>query len=134
VRGHGYLLATISAAGLLNEIDALPYGVTKSAGLSLLEWLSITYADRGLTFSCLCPQGVRTAMLSEDNFLADGALAPEQVADATVRGLAEEHFLILPHPEVAEYVRRRGNDHDRWLRGMRRLRARTAADHQEAPS
>ncbi|MGH7922701.1 MAG: SDR family oxidoreductase [Candidatus Dormibacteraceae bacterium] len=126
-RGRGYLLATISAAALLNEIDSLPYAATKSAGLSLLEWLSITYGDRGIRCSALCPQGVRTAMLNEDNFLAAEALTPEAVAEATIAGLRDERFLILPHPEVAEYFRRRATDYDRWLRGMRRLHARVTA-------
>ncbi|MBO0746237.1 MAG: SDR family oxidoreductase, partial [Candidatus Dormibacteraeota bacterium] len=81
-RGRGYLLGTISAAALLNEIDSAPYAATKSAGLSVLEWLSITYGDSGVRCSALCPQGVRTPMLSEDNFLAEGALTPEEVAEA----------------------------------------------------
>lgn len=123
-RGRGYLLGTISAAGLLNEIDSAPYAATKSAGLSVLEWLSITYGDRGVRCSALCPQGVRTAMLSDDNFLAEGALTAEEVAEAALAGVAAERFLILPHPEVQEYFRRRAGDYDRWLRGMRRLHAR----------
>ena len=44
-----------------------------------------------------------------------------------IRGLEEERFLILPHPEVAEYWRRKADDPDRWLAGMRRLQARVAA-------
>ena len=127
-RGHGYLLATISAAALLNEIDSAPYAATKSAGLSVLEWLSITYGDRGVRCSALCPQGVRTAMLTQDNFLADGALSPEQVAETALAGIAAEHFLILPHPEVREYFRRRADDYDRWLRGMRRLHGRVSGE------
>ncbi len=123
-RGRGYLLATISAAALLNEIDSAPYAATKSAGLSVLEWLSITYGDRGVRCSALCPQGVRTAMLTEDNFLAAGALPAEEVAEAALAGVGAERFLILPHPEVQEYFRRRAGDYDRWLRGMRRLHAR----------
>lgn len=123
-RGNGYLLGTISAAALLNEIDSVPYAATKSAGLSVLEWLSITYGDRGIRCSALCPQGVRTPMLTDGNFLAEGALTPEQVADAALAGIAAERFLILPHPEVEEYFRRRAGDYDRWLRGMRRLHKR----------
>jgi len=130
-RGRGYLLGTISAAALVNEIDSAPYAATKSAGLSVLEWLSITYGDRGVRCSALCPQGVRTAMLTEDNFLAQGALSAEEVADAALAGIADERFLILPHPEVREYFRRRADDYDRWLRGMRRLRGRLAAGAAE---
>jgi NAD(P)-dependent dehydrogenase (short-subunit alcohol dehydrogenase family) len=124
-QGEGYLLGTVSAAGLLNHIAAAPYAVTKAAGLSFLEWLSIAYGDRGIRVSALCPQGVRTAMLGregERSFLSEGALEPEEVAEVVVRGLRDERFLVLPHPEVAEYVTRRATDPDRWLRGMRRLR------------
>jgi NAD(P)-dependent dehydrogenase (short-subunit alcohol dehydrogenase family) len=132
-RGRGYLLGTISAAGLLNHITALPYAVTKSAGLSFFEGLSIAYGDRGIGVSCLCPQGVRTAMLEGDGpqgFLQEGALEPEQVADAVVRGLGEERFLVLPHPEVADYFLRKAGDYDRWLAGMRSLRRRVAEDEE----
>ena len=88
----------------------------------------MTYGDRAIKVSALCPQGVRTDMLRRAayggrTFLLDSALHPDQVADAVVRGLAEERFLILPHPEVAEYFRRKASDYDRWLRGMRKLRA-----------
>lgn len=126
-RGEGYLLQTASAAGLLTEVEAAPYSVTKHATVALAEWLAIEYKDRGIRVSCLCPQGVLTNMLlgpdgSRESFLKAGAILPEQVADAVVQGLAEERFLILPHPEVAEYYRRKAADYDRWLRGMSRLR------------
>jgi NAD(P)-dependent dehydrogenase (short-subunit alcohol dehydrogenase family) len=125
-RGGGYLLQTVSAAGLLSQIGSAPYAVTKHAALALAEWISITYGDRGIGVSVICPQGVRTNMLLRprpggESFLVAGALEPEQVADAAVEGLADERFLILPHPEVAEYFRRKASDYDRWLRGMRRL-------------
>ena len=126
-RGEGYFLGTVSAAGLLNHILAAPYAVTKAAGLSFLEWLSIAHGDDGIGVSALCPQGVRTAMLGMDRerpFLQQGALEPEEVASAVVDALREERFLVLPHPEVAEYFRRKATDYDRWLRGMRRLRER----------
>ncbi len=125
-RGHGYLLNTASAAGLLTMLGAAPYAVTKHAAVGFAEWLSITYGDRGIKVSCLCPQGVRTRMLlgedgTQDSFLLPSALMPEQVADAVVDGLAQERFLILPHPEVATYFQHKGDDYERWLRGMRRL-------------
>lgn len=128
-RGGGYLLGTVSAAGLLNHIFAAPYGVTKAAALSLFEWLAIAHGDEGIRVSCLCPMGVRTDMLAAErnhlgfDFLTANALEPEAVADAVVQGIAAECFLILPHPDVAEYFRRKAGDYDRWLRGMRRLRA-----------
>ena len=127
-RGGGYLLQTVSAAGLLTHIQSATYAVTKHASLAFAEWLSIAYGDRGITVSALCPQGVRTDMLQRAAaggraFLLDTALDPERVADDVVNGLAEERFLILPHPEVAEYFRRKADDYDRWLRRMRRLRA-----------
>jgi NAD(P)-dependent dehydrogenase (short-subunit alcohol dehydrogenase family) len=127
--GGGYLLQTASAAGLLTQIGSAQYSVTKHAAVAFAEWLAVTYGDRGLKVSCLCPQGVRTPMLnaapaSVRGLLGDSALEPEAVADAVVAGLAEERFLILPHPEVAEYFRRKAGDYDRWIRGMRRLQQR----------
>jgi NAD(P)-dependent dehydrogenase (short-subunit alcohol dehydrogenase family) len=131
-RKDGYLLGTVSAAGLLNHVFAAPYGVTKAAALSLFEWLAIAHGDDGIRVSCLCPQGVKTDMLAAErrlghNFLTEGALEPEQVADVVVEGIRNERFLILPHPEVAEYFNRKAQDYDRWLRGMRRLRAKLLA-------
>lgn len=124
-RGGGYLLNTASAAGLLTQIGSAPYSVTKHAAVALAEWLSITYGDRGIKVSCLCPQGVRTPMLGDGGaLLGPGAIEPEDVAAAVVEGLRAEEFLILPHPEVREYFRRKGDDYERWLRGMRRLQAR----------
>ena len=132
-RKEGYLLGTVSAAGLLNHVFAAPYAVTKAAALSFFEWLAIAHGDEGIHVSCLCPQGVKTDMLAAErkqlgiDFLTAGALEPEAVADAVVKGIAEESFLILPHPEVAEYFRRKASDYDRWLRGMRRLRSQLLA-------
>jgi NAD(P)-dependent dehydrogenase (short-subunit alcohol dehydrogenase family) len=128
-RGEGYIVGTVSAAGLLNHFFAAPYGVTKAAALSLFEWLAIVHGDEGIHISCLCPQGVKTDMLAAErsqlgiDFLTAGALEPEAVADAVVDGIAAERFLILPHPEVADYFQRKAGDYDRWLRGMRRLRS-----------
>jgi NAD(P)-dependent dehydrogenase (short-subunit alcohol dehydrogenase family) len=128
-RGEGYLLHTASAAGLLTHVEVAPYAVTKHAAVSYAEWLAITYGDRGIRVSCLCPQGVRTPMLmgasgDRNSFLLQEALAPEDVAACVVKGLEEERFLILPHPEVLDYLRRKTSDYDRWLGGMRKLRAR----------
>ena len=128
-RGEGYLLQTASAAGLLTQVGSAPYSVTKHAAVAFAEWLSITYGDKGIKVSCLCPQGVRTRMLlGEDgkgeNFLVEGSVSPEEVAEAVVAGLAAEKFLILPHAEVAEYFQRKATDYDRWIRGMRRLQAK----------
>lgn len=129
-RGEGYLLNTASAAGLLTQIGSAPYSVTKHAAVSFAEWLSVTYGDRGIRVSCLCPQGVRTNMLSESalsdrrgvgGFLLENALEPSAVAEAVVEGLDAEKFLILPHPEVATFIQHKAGDYDRWLRGMRRL-------------
>jgi len=131
-RKEGYLLGTVSAAGLLNHVFAAPYGVTKAAALSLFEWLAIAHGDDGIRVSCLCPQGVKTDMLAAEKrlgleFLTAGALEPEQVADIVVEGIRNERFLILPHPEVAQYFNRKAQDYDRWLKGMRRLRANIIA-------
>ena len=134
-RGEGYLLQTASAAGLLTQVGSAPYSVTKHAAVAFAEWLSITYGERGIRVSCLCPQGVRTRMLwGEDgkgeNFLVAGSLEPEEVAETVVAGIAKEQFLILPHPEVAEYFRRKATDYDRWIRGMRRLQASALGTNQ----
>jgi NAD(P)-dependent dehydrogenase (short-subunit alcohol dehydrogenase family) len=127
-RGGGYLLQTASAAGLLTQLGSAPYSVTKHAALALAEWLAITYGDQGLKVSVLAPQAVRTAMTAGvvDGGVAgvDGMLEPEAVAEAVVAGLDAESFLILPHPEVLEYFRRKASDYERWLNGMRRLQAR----------
>jgi NAD(P)-dependent dehydrogenase (short-subunit alcohol dehydrogenase family) len=130
-RGGGYLLNTASAAGLLTQIGSAPYSVTKHGAVAFAEWLSITYGDEGLKVSVLCPQAVRTNMTAgtEAGGVAgvDGMLEPEAVADAVIEGLDAERFLILPHPVVADYFRRKADDYDRWLRGMRRLQARYAS-------
>jgi NAD(P)-dependent dehydrogenase (short-subunit alcohol dehydrogenase family) len=128
-RNEGYLLGTVSAAGLLNHVFAAPYGVTKAAALSFFEWLSIVHGEQGIRVSCLCPQGVKTDMLATERRLGldpltNNALEPEAVAEAVLQGVRDEKFLILPHPEVADYFRRKADDYDRWLKGMRRLRAR----------
>lgn len=131
-RGEGYLLNTASAAGLLTNLGAAPYAVTKHAAVALAEWISITHGDEGIKVSCLCPQGVNTPMLmgtldaeaAKAVLATGGVLEPEAVADAVVQGLRDERFLILPHPEVADFVKRKAADEDRWLLGMRRYQAR----------
>jgi NAD(P)-dependent dehydrogenase (short-subunit alcohol dehydrogenase family) len=127
-RGHGYLLNTASAAGLLSQPGDAPYSVTKHAAVALAEWLAITYGGDGIRISCLCPMAVATAMLGlgEGTGAAgaasvQGVLSPEEVADVVVEAVREERFLILPHPQVATYEQRRAADRDRWLAGMRRL-------------
>ena len=134
-RGEGYLLNTSSAAGLLSQVGSAPYSVTKHAAIGFAEWLSITYGERGIKVSALCPQAVRTAMTagSEEGGVAglDGMLEPEQLADTVIETLAEERFLVLPHPEVLTYMRRKTDDYDRWLGGMRRLHERFAEAYKE---
>jgi NAD(P)-dependent dehydrogenase (short-subunit alcohol dehydrogenase family) len=125
-RGEGYLLSTASAAGLLTQLGAIGYATTKHAAVAVAEWIDITYRDRGIRVSCLCPQFVNTPMVSDsldlDKLRAIAQiLEPEEVADRTVEAIEEERFLILPHPEVETYMRNRGADHGRWLAGMRKL-------------
>lgn len=136
-RGSGYLLNTASAAGLLTNLGAAPYSVTKHAAVALAEWLSITHGDAGIKVSCLCPQGVRTNMLfppgdvgadiGADAVRAQGVIEPEDVAEAVVEGLRAERFLILPHPEVLDYFQFKAGDYDKWLAGMRKLQSRHVA-------
>ena len=123
-RGGGYLLNTASAAGLLSQIGSAPYAVTKHAAVGLAEWLAITHGDEGIRVSVLCPQSVRTEMTRghEDAVAAvDGILEPEPVAEACLQAIRDETFLVLPHPEVLTYMRRKTDDYDRWIRGMQRL-------------
>jgi NAD(P)-dependent dehydrogenase (short-subunit alcohol dehydrogenase family) len=128
-RGEGYFVATASAAGLLTQIGSAPYAVTKHAAVAFAEWLSVTYGDRGIRVSCLCPMGVRTAMLQGEELshrvvkAAGEVLEPEEVADTVVAGIDAERFLILPHPEVLTFFQRKAMDYDRWLAGMRRLQS-----------
>jgi short-subunit dehydrogenase len=131
-RGEGYLLQTASAAGLLSHPESATYAVSKHAVVSLAEWLSMNYGDQGIRVSCLCPQGVRTPkLLGKDgdrkSFLVEAAVTPEKVADDVVQAMREERFLVLPHPEVLDYLRGKTADYDRWLGGMRRLRAKSEA-------
>ncbi len=128
--GGGYLLNTASAAGLLAAIGSGPYTVTKAAAVKLAEFLAITHGDEGIRVSVLCPQGVNTAMAprSLGDGQTDGIIEPDALADVVVEAIREERFHILPHPEVAEYLQRKADDPDRWLRGMRRLRARSLVD------
>ena len=127
-RGEGYLLSRRRAAGLLSQLGAIGYATTKHAAVAVAEWLDITYRDRGLRVSCLCPQFVNTPMVN-DGLDVDKLrqiatiIEPEQVADDVVGAMREERFLILPHPEVAKYMANRGATHDRWLAGMRKLQA-----------
>jgi NAD(P)-dependent dehydrogenase (short-subunit alcohol dehydrogenase family) len=135
-RGEGYLLQTASAAGLLSHPDSALYAVTKHAAVSLAEWLSINYGERGIRVSCLCPQGVRTPMLlgkdgDRKSFLNDGSVSAEEVADDVIAAMREERFLVLPHPEVHGFMQRKAADVDRWLGGMRRLRAKAQAIRQQ---
>ncbi|MFJ3928079.1 SDR family oxidoreductase [Streptomyces sp. NPDC090022] len=125
-RGGGRFVSTVSAAGLLTMIGAAPYSVTKHGALAFAEWLSLTYRHRGIEVHAICPQGVRTDMLTATGsagelVLVPTAIAPEDVADALFAGMAEGRFLILPHPEVAGYYSHRATDPDRWLTGMNHL-------------
>lgn len=127
-RGEGYVLHTASAAGLLTNLGAAPYTVTKHAVVALAEWAAITYGDSGVKFSCLCPMGVKTDMLEAAQggiaqMLGTTAIEPSAVAEAAVAGIEAEEFLILPHPEVAEMFARKAADFEKWMNGMRRLQS-----------
>jgi NAD(P)-dependent dehydrogenase (short-subunit alcohol dehydrogenase family) len=139
--GEGYFLSTASAAGLLTQIGSAPYSVTKHAAVAFAEWLAVTYGSRGIRVSCLCPMGVNTNMLNAglDTTDSEGlgarivaatgeVLEPEDVAQSVVEALRDERFLILPHPEVLEFFRRKGSDYDRWIAGMQRLQAHVSGE------
>jgi NAD(P)-dependent dehydrogenase (short-subunit alcohol dehydrogenase family) len=128
-RGEGYLINTASAAGLLTQVSALPYSVTKHAAVALAEWLAITYRDAGVRVSCLCPQAVQTAMLDlameepagAAALRSGGIMEPADVADVVVEAIGDERFLILPHPDVAKFMAFKASQPDRWLDAMRGL-------------
>jgi NAD(P)-dependent dehydrogenase (short-subunit alcohol dehydrogenase family) len=133
-RRHGHLSSTASAAGLLANPGLMPYSVTKHAAVAVAEWLAITYGgdDSGVTFSCFCPQGVATPMLetwrredpSSRLASASGAtISADEAAEALLRGIAEDRFLILSHPEVRTYQQRKVEDPERWLTGLQRFQA-----------
>lgn len=129
-RGGGYLLNTASAAGLLNQVGAAPYGVTKHAAVALAEWLAMTHGDDGIKVSVLCPQAVRSEMTRghEASVAAmDGMLEPEAVAESCVRTIEAETFLVLPHPEVLDYMRNKTDNYDKWIGGMRKLNRKYGA-------
>ena len=125
-RGEGYLLNTASAAGLLAAIGSGPYTVSKAAAIKLAEFLAITHGDEGIRVSVLCPQGVNTAMApaSLGDGATDGIIEADELAAVVIDALREERFHVLPHPEVGDYIKRKADDPDRWLKGMRRLKAR----------
>jgi NAD(P)-dependent dehydrogenase (short-subunit alcohol dehydrogenase family) len=138
-RGRGYFLSTASAAGLLTQIGSAPYSVTKHAAVAFAEWLAVTYGEAGIRVSCVCPMGVDTPLLRQ-SFGAGGddlgarvvaaagdVLSPEEVAGVIVDAIRAERFLVLPHPEVLDHVRRKAGDHERWIAGMQRLQARVAS-------
>jgi NAD(P)-dependent dehydrogenase (short-subunit alcohol dehydrogenase family) len=125
-RGGGYFLVTASAAGLLNIVESATYGVTKHGAVAFAEWLAIAYGRRGLRVSCLCPQAVMTGMYKGGGGSAgvDGALSAEAVAADIVKVMAEERFLVLPHPTVLDYMRNKTADYDRWIGGMQKIYAK----------
>jgi NAD(P)-dependent dehydrogenase (short-subunit alcohol dehydrogenase family) len=130
-RGRGYLLQTASAAGLLTTPSDAPYTVSKHGAVALAEWLAVSYGGRGITVSVICPMGVETPLLMDGlragepgarAVAASGAIIrPDAVAEAVVRGITAERFMILPHPEVGTFWAQKASDPDRWLAGVRRL-------------
>ncbi|MFB7335633.1 SDR family oxidoreductase [Streptomyces adustus] len=131
-RGRGRFVSTVSAAGLLTMIGAAPYSVTKHGAYAFAEWLSLTYRHRGIKVHAICPQGVRTDMLAAtgsagDLVLQPTAIEPQAVADALFKGIEEDRFLILPHPEVAAYYQGRAGDPDRWLTTMNHIQQKWEA-------
>lgn len=132
-QGSGYLVNTASAAGLLTQIGAAPYSVTKAAAVSLAEWIKITYGEKGIGVSCLCPQAVKTAMTAQGPGVAgvDGMIEADECAKDVIDAIKKERFLVTPHQEVLEYIKRKTSDYDRWIQGMQRLQARFEEIHEE---
>lgn len=135
-QGGGYLVHTASAAGVLTEIGSASYSVTKHADVAMAEWLSVCYGRHGIDVSCVCPLGVQTDFLDDEDpihrYLHLHVITPEQVAESIVAGMKAKQFLILPHPEVAEFFSMKTDDHDRWIRGMQRLRQKLTRSQKNA--
>ena len=137
-QGSGYFMNTASAAGLLTQLGAAGYSVTKSAAVSFAEWLKITYGERGIGVSCLCPQGVRTPMVEDAPEIVgslvsiDGLLEPDVVANEVIECIKKDQFLITPHPEVLEYMKIKASDPDRWINGMQSLTTQLIEGFPEA--
>ena len=137
-QGSGYFMNTASAAGLLTQLGAAGYSVTKSAAVSFAEWLKITYGERGIGVSCLCPQGVRTPMVEDAPEIVgslvsiDGLLEPDVVANEVIECIEKDQFLITPHPEVLEYMKIKASDPDRWINGMQSLTTQLIEGFPEA--
>lgn len=142
-RGRGYFVSTASAAGLLTQIGSATYSVSKHGAVGFAEWLAVTYGDDGVGVSCLCPMGVDTEMLRSGMTSAGGeggrvaaaavtgagdVLAPRDVAEQVLRSVEEGSFLITPHTDVREFLRRKVDDHDRWIRGMQRYQRQLKED------
>jgi len=126
-RGEGFFMVTASAAGLLTIVESAPYAVTKHAAVAFAEWLRIAYGRKGVQVACLCPQSVQTNMISGTDggsAAVNGILAPEAVAQEVVTTMDNGKFLVLPHPEVAQYFRNKGQDYERWIGGMQKMYAR----------
>ena len=120
----------------LLQVGSLPYSVTKHAAVATAEWLAITYAEKGISVSCLCPQAVQTAMIGDTAggvAGGDGMLQPEQVAHDVLAAMEAKQFLVTPHPEVRKYMQRKAADPERWLTGMRRLHEQFGKMAMRAP-
>tara|TARA_B100000029_G_scaffold75480_1_gene67185 strand:- start:917 stop:1732 length:816 start_codon:yes stop_codon:yes gene_type:complete len=137
-QGSGYFVNTASAAGLLTQIGAAGYSVTKAAAVSFAEWLKITYGSRGIGVSCLCPQGVRTSMVEDAPGIVsalvgiDGIMEPADVANDVINAIEKDQFLIAPHEKVLEYINMKAQDYDRWIAGMQSLQAQLLDNFPEA--
>ena len=126
-RGQGYFLNTASAAGLLTELHSAPYAVTKHAALAFAEWLAVTYGDRGIKVSALCPEGVWTPMIENAPILQQTAISTDELVEKTLEVLRRESFLVVKHATTLPSFQNKASNYDEWLSKLRHLRRKAMA-------
>ncbi|MEU7816598.1 SDR family oxidoreductase [Pseudonocardia sp. NPDC049154] len=139
-RGRGHLVSTASANALTTNPLYMPYAVTKSAQLSVAEWLAMTYGDRGIGVTCFCPKGMVTPMLlrgAERSAYARDALetavTPEEAARIMLDAVEADRFMAVTHSFVADEFALKGKDYEAWIAHARGLHRDLATEAGHPP-